>query len=76
MVVETRRYLADSLKGRVHDADHEQPECELGALHLQHRRWHDTLGEALDEAPYEPCPRCLGSASGSAGVTARRSRST
>jgi hypothetical protein len=77
MVVEARRYLADTLRVRLHDADHERPACGLGELETEHRRWYDGLGEALAEVPYEPCPACIGSAArlSAAGVTASRSRS-
>jgi hypothetical protein len=78
MVVEARRYLADTLTVRLHDADHELPACGLGELRTENRRWYDAIGEAMAEAPYEPCPSCLGVAERSlaGGLRASPSRST
>jgi len=67
MVVELRRYLGDTLSVRIHDADRERRDCRLSEIRSDHRRWYDSLDEALADLAYEPCPWCLGEPGRSAG---------
>lgn len=76
MVVEAGRFLADTLRARLHDADRERPACRLGELGPEHRRWYEAIEDALAEARYEACPACLGTVRLLEGVTVRPSRSS
>jgi hypothetical protein len=60
MVVEIRRYLGNTLSARIHDADHEHPNCRLGHIATAHRRWYDSLEEARTDSSYEDCSWCMG----------------
>jgi len=59
-VVELRRYIADTLSMRIHDADRERENCRLGEIGTGQRRWYDSLEEALGDIPYRECFWCLG----------------
>ena len=59
-MVELRRYLGDTLSMRIHDADRERDHCRLGEIGPDHRRWYDSLEEALHDIPYRECSWCLG----------------
>jgi MinD superfamily P-loop ATPase len=61
MVVEIRRYLGNAFSAHVHDADRETPNCRLGQISTEHRRWYDSLEEARSDLPYEDCSWCMGS---------------
>lgn len=60
MVVEIRRYLGNTFSFHVHDADHESPNCRLGQIGPDHRRWYDTLEEAKADVRYDDCYWCMG----------------
>ncbi len=60
MVVEIRRYLGNTLSAHVHDADHETPNCRLGQIATEHRRWYDSVEEAQADLRYEDCSWCMG----------------
>jgi hypothetical protein len=60
MVVEIRRYLGNTLSARIHDADHEHPNCRLGQIATAHRRWYDSLEQAHADSIYEDCSWCMG----------------
>lgn len=60
MVVEIRRYLGNTFTARIHDADHERPNCRLGHIAAEHRRWYDSLEEARSDWAYEDCSWCMG----------------
>jgi hypothetical protein len=68
MVVELRRHLGDARNLQVHDADLERESCRLSEIEPEHRRWYDSLEEAMGDLPYGECPWCVGGAEG-AGAT-------
>ncbi len=76
MVVEIRRYLGNTLTFHVHDADRENPNCRLGQIGVDHRRWYDTLEEAKGDARYEDCSWCLGGSNTRRSIGAATSAGT
>lgn len=76
MVVEIRRYLGNTLSAHVHDADHETPNCRLGHISAEHRRWYDSLEEARSDLRYEDCSWCMGGSVGRRSIAATTSTGT
>lgn len=76
MVVESRRFMGNTLTAHVHDADHETRNCRLGHISPGNRRWYDSLEEARSERDYEDCSWCMGSANGRRAVGAAASAGT
>ena len=46
MVVEIRRYLGNTLRAHIHDADDEHPNCHLGRISSENRLGYDSPEEA------------------------------
>ncbi len=76
MVVEIRRYMGNTLSAHVHDADRETPNCRLGKISPEHRRWYDSLEEARSDRRYEDCSWCRGGSNGRQWVGATTSTGT
>jgi hypothetical protein len=76
MVVEIKRYLGNRLSAHIHDADHEHPNCHLGQISREHRRWYDSLEDARSDLPYEDCSWCMGRTGGRDSIAARASIGT
>lgn len=60
-----KKYLLNINTGEVHDTDNYQVECFLSLISEEHKRWFDTLSEAL-AYPYDDgkkhndgCAHCL-----------------
>ena len=76
MVVEIRRFLGNTLSVHIHDADHETPNCRLGRISSENRRWYDSLEEAMSDLRYEDCSWCMGGSRGRQAVGAATSSET
>lgn len=64
-MVYLKRYLLNVNTGEVHDTDNVQTDCYLSLISEEHRRWFDSLDEALSY-PYndgikhnDGCAHCL-----------------
>jgi hypothetical protein len=75
-VVERRRYIGDALSMRIHDADHERERCRLSEIGPEHRRWYDSVEEALGDVAYRACSWCLGGSSGGSADLGARAMGT